>query len=109
MTRRTTRSPTALLLALLLAAAGAVSPLLDAGPADRGTRVESTHDPSRCGVGHDHALCRLLAGSDGTPPPGPDRRRLPDEEHREAGRRSTDAPTPPSRTLPEPRGPPAAG
>lgn len=106
---RTTRSPAALLLALLLAATGAVSPLLDAGPADRGTRVESTHDPSRCGVGHDHGLCRLLAGSDGAPPPaGPDRR-LPDEEHREAGRRSTDAPTPPSRALPEPRGPPAAG
>lgn len=109
MTRRATPSPTALLLAVLLAATGAVSPLLDAGHADRETRVESTHDPSRCGGGHDHGLCRVLAGSDATPPPGGDRRWLPDDGLREAGPRGTDAPTPPSRTLPEPRGPPSAG
>lgn len=109
MTRRPTPSPTALLLALLLAASGAISPLLDAGHAERETRVESTHDPSRCGGGHDHGLCRVLAGSDAAAPPGPDRGRLPDDGVRETGRRSTDAPAPPSRALPEPRGPPAAG
>lgn len=103
------RRPVALLLATVLYAGGVAVPLLDAAPADGRPQVEASHDPSRCNVGHDHLACRLLSGGATAPPP------LPADDLR-AGReatgllpRTSDAPTTPSRTLPEPRGPPAAG
>lgn len=103
------RRPLALLLAAVLSAGGVAVPLLDAAPTDARPQVEASHDPSRCNAGHDHLACRLLSGGATAPSP------LPAGDLR-AGReatglllRTSDAPTPPSRTLPEPRGPPTAG
>lgn len=103
------RRPVALLLAAVLAAGGVVVPLLDADAPDRRPHVEASHDPSRCDVGHDHLACRLLSGGAPTPAATPGITLRPDRANAAPARRTSDAPTTPSRTLPEPRGPPAAG
>lgn len=103
------RRPVALLLAAVLAAGGAVAPVLHAEAPDGRAHVEASHDPSRCHVGHDHLVCRLLGGGAPTPHPLPDIQLGPDRGDVAVARRTSDAPTTPSRTLPEPRGPPAAG
>ena len=103
------RSPIALLLAAVLVAGGTVVPLLDAGPPDHRAQVESSHDPARCGVAHDHLACRVLSGGATAPRPLPGMGLRAGNETAAPARRTSDAPTTPSRTLPEPRGPPAAG
>ena len=107
--RSVARRPVALLLAALLSAGGAAVPLLDAAPVDHRPQVEASHDPSRCDVGHDHLACRLLSGGATAPSELPGVELGADRASAGPALRTSDAPTTPSRTLPEPRGPPAAG
>lgn len=98
-----------LLLAALLSAGAVAVPLLDAAPTDHRPRVEASHDPSRCEVGHDHLACQLLSGGATAPSEPPGVELGADRASTGPARLTSDAPTTPSRTLPEPRGPPAAG
>lgn len=64
------RRAAGVLLALLTMGLPTSLVLLDAGEASVRARAESSHDPGRCAVLHDHAACVQLLQSHGRPVEG---------------------------------------
>lgn len=62
-TPRPFRTLLAVLLATLSLASSTVSPILDATDRDHGPVLESTHDASVCGYGHDEGICTQVTGN----------------------------------------------